>query len=84
MKNLLPRDAQWGAFGISRWEFDIVAQAACQSGNCRVGLEDNIYLSKGQFASNRSLVERAAKIIRELGQELATPAQAADLLGINR
>ena len=84
MKNLLPKDAQWGAFGISRWEFDIVAQAACQNGNCRVGLEDNIYLSKGQFASNRQLVERAVRIIRELGQELATPAQAARQLGIRR
>ena len=84
MKNLLPENACWGAFGISRWEFDIVAQATCQGGNCRVGLEDNIYLSKGQFASNRQLVERAARTIRELGRELATPDQAAETLGIVR
>jgi uncharacterized protein (DUF849 family) len=83
MKNLLPDNARWSAFGISRWEFDIVAQAACQNGNCRVGLEDNLYIRKGEFASNRQLVERAVRIIRELGREPATPAQAANILGIN-
>ena len=83
MKNLLPDNARWSAFGISRWEFDIVAQAACQNGNCRVGLEDNLYIRKGEFASNRQLVERAVRIIREVGREPATPVQAAKILGIN-
>ncbi len=40
MKNLLPKNARWSAFGISRWEFEIVAQAARQNGNWRVGLEE--------------------------------------------
>ncbi len=84
MKNMLPENARWSAFGISRWEFDIVAQAACQGGNCRVGLEDNLYIRKGEFASNRQLVERAARIIHEVGRELATPAEAAEILGISR
>ncbi len=84
MKSMLPGDARWSAFGISRWEFDIVAQAASQGGNCRVGLEDNIYLRKGEFATNRQLVERAARIIEELGLELATPAEAAKTLRISR
>ena len=83
MKNLLPDNARWSAFGISRWEFGIVAQAACQNGNCRVGLEDNLYIRKGEFASNRQLVERAVRIIREVGREPATPVQAAKILGIN-
>ncbi|MCP4008506.1 MAG: 3-keto-5-aminohexanoate cleavage protein [Proteobacteria bacterium] len=83
MKNLLPENARWSAFGISRWEFDIVAQAACQGGNCRVGLEDNLYIRKGEFASNRQLVERAARIIHEVGRELATPMEAAEILGIS-
>jgi uncharacterized protein (DUF849 family) len=81
---MLPENARWSAFGISRWEFDIVAQAASQGGNCRVGLEDNIYIRKGEFASNRQLVERAARIIQEVGRELATPAEAAEMLGISR
>jgi uncharacterized protein (DUF849 family) len=84
MKNLLPENANWSAFGISRFEFSIVAQAACQGGNCRVGLEDNLYLDKGEFASNVLLVERAVRLIREMGREPATPAQAAERLGINR
>jgi uncharacterized protein (DUF849 family) len=84
MKGLLPEDANWSAFGISRSEFSIVAQAASQGGNCRVGLEDNLYLNQGEFASNLQLVERAVRIIREIGREPATPAQAAERLGIER
>ncbi|MCZ6470376.1 MAG: 3-keto-5-aminohexanoate cleavage protein, partial [Gammaproteobacteria bacterium] len=84
MKNLLPDNANWSAFGISRFEFAIVAQAASQGGNCRVGLEDNLYLNKDEFASNLQLVERAVRIIRELGREPATATQAAERLGIKR
>ncbi len=84
MKNLLPDGANWSAFGISRMEFAIVAQAASLGGNCRVGLEDNLYLDKGEFATNLKLTERAVRIIREIGREPATPAQAADRLGIRR
>ena len=84
MKNLLPANSNWGAFGISRHEFGILAQSAVQGGNCRVGLEDNLYLSKGVFASNVQLVERAVRIIREVGREPATPAQAAERLGVRR
>ena len=84
MRGLLPENSNWSAFGISRMEFPIVAQAASQDGNCRVGLEDNLYLDKGEFATNLRLVERAVRIIRELGREPATPAQAAERLGIRR
>ena len=84
MKGLLPEDANWSAFGISRHEFDIVAQSAAQGGNCRVGLEDNLYLNKGEFATNVQLVERAVRIIRETGREPASSAQAAGRLGIQR
>ncbi len=84
MKNMLPEDARWSAFGIARSEFDIVAQATASGGNCRGGLEDNLYIGKGEFATNVQLVERAVRIIRELGREPATPAQAAEQLGIRR
>ena len=84
MKNLLPEGANWSAFGISKFEFDIVSQAAAQNGNCRVGLEDNLYLNKGEFATNTQLVERAVRIIRETGREPATSDQAAKKLGISR
>lgn len=84
MKNMLPDRACWSAFGISRFEFEIVAQATAQGGNCRVGLEDNLYLGKGEFASNLKLVERAVRLIREMGREPASPDEAAQLLNIRR
>lgn len=84
MKNMLPDSTRWSAFGISRFEFEIVAQSVSQGGNCRVGLEDNLYLSKGEFASNVKLVERAVRVIQELGREPASPADAARILNIRR
>ena len=80
MRNMLPQGANWAAFGISRHEFPMVAQAVTLGGHVRVGLEDNLYLSKGQFASNGQLVERAVGIIRDLGAEIAEPARAAEIL----
>ncbi len=64
----------------------MVAQAALLGGNVRVGLEDNLYLSRGVFATNAQLVERAARIIQDIGLSVATPAQARvqlDLRGAN-
>ena len=49
-------------------------------GHVRVGLEDNLYLSKGVFGSNGQLVEKAVRIIRELDGEPVEPAQAAEIL----
>ena len=80
MRSMLPANARWAAFGISRWEFPMVAEAVTQGGYVRVGLEDNLYLNKGEFASNGQLVERAARIVRDLGAELVEPARAAELL----
>ena len=80
MHSLLPADARWAAFGISRWEFPIVAEAVNHGGHVRVGLEDNLYLGKGEFASNAQLVEKAVRIIRELDGEPVEPARAAQIL----
>lgn len=80
MRNMLPENARWAAFGISRHEFPMVAQAVTLGGHIRVGLEDNLYLNKGEFASNGQLVERAAGIVRSLGAEIAEPARAAEIL----
>lgn len=84
MKSLLPRDAQWAAFGISRWEFPMVAQSVLLGGHVRVGLEDNLYLEKGILApSNAALVEKARRIIDLLGASVATVAEARQMLGLN-
>jgi hypothetical protein len=80
MKSLLPKGANWAAFGISRMEFPMAAQAVLLGGHVRVGLEDNLYVEKGVFGSNAQLVEKAAKLIRLLGPEIATPAEARAIL----
>ncbi len=83
MRNLLPADAPWFAFGISLHQFPMVAQTVLLGGHPRVGLEDNIYLEKGKLApSNAALVEKAASIIYVLGDHVATPAEARQILGL--
>lgn len=84
-RSLLPAGATWAAFGVGRFEFPMVAQAWLAGGHVRVGLEDNIYISKGVLAeSNAALVERARDIVLSLGGELASAQEARDLLGLNR
>jgi 3-dehydrocarnitine:acetyl-CoA trimethylamine transferase len=83
MKDLLPHEALWGALGIGRLEMPIMAQVAMLGGNVRVGLEDNLYLRRGVFATNGELVERARTILDGLGYELATPKDARQILGLS-
>jgi uncharacterized protein (DUF849 family) len=83
MRNLLPPGSPWFAFGISLHQFPMVAQAVLLGGHVRVGLEDNLYLGKGKLApSNAALVEKAGRIIEELGDIVATPADAREILGL--
>ena len=83
MRNLLPPGSPWFAFGISLHQFPMVAQAVLLGGHVRVGLEDNLYLEKGKLApSNAALVEKAAHIIEMLGDQVATPAEAREILGL--
>jgi uncharacterized protein (DUF849 family) len=83
MRSLLPPDSPWFAFGISLHQFPMVAQAVLLGGNVRVGMEDNIYLERGKLApSNAALVEKAVQIIEVLGDQVATPADAREMLGL--
>ena len=83
MRDLLPDDAVWSAFGIGPTEFPMVAAAVLLGGHARVGLEDNLYLARGELApNNAALVERAAGIVRLMGEEVATPDDARDILGL--
>jgi uncharacterized protein (DUF849 family) len=85
MRNLLPPGSPWFAFGISLYQFPMVAQAVLLGGHVRVGLEDNLYLEKGKLApSNAALVEKAAHIIEVLGDQVASPAEAREILGLPR
>jgi uncharacterized protein (DUF849 family) len=83
MRDQLPSGAIWAAFGISRAEFPIVAQAWLLGGHIRVGMEDNIYLEKGVLCeSNAQLVSRAKRIIGDLGGQLASSNETRQMLGL--
>lgn len=83
MRSLVPPGALWSAFGISRFQMPMVAQSVILGGHCRVGLEDNLFLEQGVLSKgNVPLVERAVQIIRDLGAELATPAEAREMLSL--
>ena len=82
MVNSLPPDAVWTSFAISRMQMPWVAQSILLGGNVRVGLEDNLYLSRGVYASNAQLVQKARTIIEAMGARVLSPAQAREKLKI--
>jgi uncharacterized protein (DUF849 family) len=83
-RSLLPPGAIWSGFGIGRAEFPMVAQAYLFGGHVRVGMEDNLYLSKGVLArTNAELVAHAANILKSMGAGIATPAEARAMLGLS-
>ena len=84
MVDALPEGCNWAGFGISAMEMPMVAQAVLLGGNIRVGLEDNLYLEKGVFASNGQLVERACNIVQLMGCSIQTPSEARQTLGLKR
>ncbi len=84
MVDSLPDDAVWAGFGIGRMQMPMVAQTVLLGGQVRVGLEDNLYLEKGVYASNADLVERAANIVSLMGAKVLGPDQARAKLGLKK
>ncbi len=84
MVNNVPKDWTWSAFSLGRRQMEYVALAAIAGGNIRVGLEDNLYLGKGQTATNADLVTRAVEILDRLGYGIAAPADVRQQLGLTR
>ncbi|MDA7991128.1 MAG: 3-keto-5-aminohexanoate cleavage protein [Gammaproteobacteria bacterium] len=82
--NQLPPDSVFSAFSIGRHQLPYVAMAVLAGGNVRVGLEDNLYLEKGVFASNAQLVERAAAILSSLNVNIMTPDQVRKKLALKK
>src|SRR5208282_3316338 len=80
MVESLPDNCNWGTFAISRMQMPWVAQSILLGGNVRVGLEDNLYLSRGVYASNAQLVERARTIIESMGARVLSSAEARERL----
>jgi 3-keto-5-aminohexanoate cleavage enzyme len=78
-----PDDALWLCSAIGPYQLPLTTFATLMGGHVRVGLEDNVYYSRGRKASsNAELVSRTVRIARELNREVATPAQARAMLGL--
>lgn len=83
MASLLPDRATWSATGIGRTHLPVTLAAIALGGHVRTGFEDNIYYRKGELAaSNAQLVERVARLARESGRGVATPAETRRMLGL--
>ncbi|MFA0844896.1 3-keto-5-aminohexanoate cleavage protein [Streptomyces rochei] len=82
MVNTLPNGARWASFALGRMQMPWVAQSILLGGHVRVGLEDNLYLGKGNKATNAQLVERAVTITESIGARVATPDEARATLGL--
>jgi 3-keto-5-aminohexanoate cleavage enzyme len=83
--DLLPPDSLFSVLGIGGVEFDATTLSILLGGNVRVGFEDNIYIEKGKLAkSNAESVAKIVRIARELGREIASPAEAREMLGISK
>ncbi len=83
MVDQLPPGSDWEVIGIGRDQWRLAAAACAMGGNVRVGLEDNFYLPDGAMArSNGELVERAARIVRDQGRELASVEECRRRLGL--
>ena len=84
MVNNVPAGWHWSAFSLGRDQMAYVAAAVLAGGNVRVGLEDNLWLGKGQLATNAGLVERAVTIIENMGARVITPAEVRAKLGLTK
>jgi uncharacterized protein (DUF849 family) len=84
MVNQLPPGAVFSAFSISRMQLPYVAMAVLAGGNVRVGLEDNLYLSRGKLATNADLVARARSILEAMNVRVLTSADVRSLLELKR
>ena len=82
MRSKIPADATWSAFGTGFSHLPILYTTIASGGHVRVGLEDNIWYGHGLLATNVQLVERAVRLILEFGNEVATSADAREILGL--
>ena len=84
MVNNIPEGWVWSAFSIGRMQMPYVSAAMLAGGNIRVGLEDNLYLDRGVFATNGQLVERAASIASSMGAKIIGPDEVRAKLKLNK
>ena len=83
MRSKLPAGAQWSVLGVGRAQLAMVTLGVLLGGHVRVGFEDNLYLRKGVLEqSNAEFVQQVVGIVQMLQREVATPAEARKILGI--
>jgi len=83
LRTQLPEGATWTCAAMARHQLPMVELVAERGGNSRVGMEDNIYLSKGVLAKGSyELVQKAVELAKGKGRDIATPAQAREILGL--
>lgn len=84
LSEIIPCDSTWSVIGVGAGQLGMAMMAMMMGGHVRVGLEDNIYYSKGVLAkSNAELVERVVRIAKEFGREIANPQEARKILNLN-
>ena len=84
MVNNVPKDWNWSAFALGRNQMAYVAATVLAGGNVRVGLEDNLWLGKGELATNAQLVERAATIVENMGARIIGPDEVRKRLNLTK
>jgi len=84
MVNNVPDDWNWSAFALGRNQMAYVAASVLAGGNVRVGLEDNLWLGKGQLATNAQLVERAVTIVENMGARVIGPQEVRERLNLTK
>jgi 3-keto-5-aminohexanoate cleavage enzyme len=82
--NSIPLGSQWNISGVGKTQIWTTYMGVALGGHVRVGLEDNIFYTRGKLATNSQLVQRARRIIKEYGREVATPNEAREIIGIAR
>lgn len=83
LRNSIPSNATYTVAGVGRFEFPLAMAAIIDGGHVRVGFEDNVFISKGVIAkSNAELVEKVVRMAKEMGREIANPAEAREILNL--
>lgn len=83
LKSQLPKESVWAAFGIGRMEYPMLAQSFIAGGHVRVGMEDNVFIKKGELCTgNAQLVEKAVTLVTDMGGSIATPDEAREILDL--
>jgi len=85
LSEILPEGSTWQVIGIGVHQFPMITTGMLLGGGVRVGMEDNLYVSKGVMAENNAqFVEKTVRIAREIGRPIATPDEAREILGLDK